>query len=453
MIPSRSRLAGWAFGQILSGAESTRIRGENIETAGSGIQRRCEELPTLNAWEGRSHSAAVGAFGRANGRAVVVGNLADGLASAMTEGYWSLSAAKRKLTSQTDAIEEGPFSVHDKWVVTIKPAEMTQEQANALMARRDALQAELNPLVTEMGNADLTTAQTLLNAAVTEGFTMERSTWTAQIVDTLNGLAPPTDDVPNPMTWVGLRTQRAIADADAAVTIASTETGVNGKGEPTKTVYMQDGSKRVFTETSFGPHYDRTAVTRQEDFDPSGQLVSTTETSPWGDDGAMQTTIRFAKDQTLISIITSPDGRSTATVYPEGKSDRAIPADSQLLSHPALTSMGGVMSGVETHAARVLEKPLPTLTTNTYQNLHAGMKFGGLALASGIALYDVATADNPQDKCRAAIAGAASVAGGWGAGALMASSGVGAVATGAVAAGGSWVFGWIGSEVGKAVCY
>ena len=330
---------------------------------------------------------------------------------------------------------------------------MTPERAKALIARRDVLQAELNPLVTEMGNADRAAAQALVNAAAAEGFTMERSTWTAQIVDAVNGLAPPTDDVPNPMTWVGLRTQRAIADADAAVTIASTETGVNSKGESTKTVYMQDGSKRVFTETSFGPHYDRTPLTRQEDFDPSGQLVATTETSPWGDDGAIQTTIQFAKDQTLISIITSPDGRSTATVYPEGKSDRAVPADSQLLSHPALTSMGGVMSGVETHAARVLEKPLPTLTTNTYQNLHAGMKFGGLVLASGIALYDVASADNPQDKCRAAIAGAASVAGGWGAGAAAVSSGAAAPLAGVSAAFGSWVFGWIGSEVGKAVCY
>ena len=107
MIPSRSRLAGWAFDQILSGAESIRIRGENIENAGSGIQRRCEELPTLNAWEGRSHAAAVGAFGRANSRAVVVGNLADGFSGAMTEGYWSLSAAKRKLTGQTMRSKRG----------------------------------------------------------------------------------------------------------------------------------------------------------------------------------------------------------------------------------------------------------------------------------------------------------------------------------------------------------
>ncbi|NDZ92842.1 hypothetical protein G3I13_19840 [Streptomyces sp. SID6673] len=49
-----------------------------------------------------------------------------------------------------------------------------------------------------------------------------------------------------------------------------------------------------------------------------------------------------------------------------------------------------------------------------------------------------------------------SVPGGWGGGALGAAvpiPGVNVVAAGVLGAGGAWALGWVGSEIGKAVCY
>lgn len=453
MIPSRSRLNGWNFDGILSGATTVKNRGEAVETAASQINTRCAQLPALRGWDGTAHTAASQAYERAKRKSIVVGDLADGLSAAMTQGYWNLTTAKKNIVDKAAEIESGNFNVGDSWVVTIKPIEMTVGEARAALERRNQLQVELNLMVVAMGAADDSTSNALLAAAKAQGFVMEQPDFAQMMIATLNGLVKPDDDVPNPLTFIGARDQRAIADADAALTVASEESGTNADGEPTKTVHMQDGSTKVFTETETA---GGKPMTSEQDYDPTGKLVVTTNTFPWGESGATMTSIRYAQDQTLVELVTYPNGQTSGTIYPQGKADQAIPADSQFFSHPALTSLGGVLSATETYGDDALAKSLPTLTKNSFENLHAGAKYGGLGLATGIALYDVATADSPGDKCRAAISGAMSVAGGWGGGALGAAvpvPGLDVVTAGAGGAGGSWLFGWVGSEIGKAVCY
>lgn len=451
MIPSRSRLEGWTFDSLLSGAAVVESKGTAIESAGSGIETRCNDLPAVKAWDGDAHASASRAYGRAKSKAVVVGELAEGLGSALTQGYWSMTSAKSKAMGKVAEIEADSFLVGDHWVVTIKPIELTPEEARKLVDRRIQLQGELNPLVSAVGAADRAVADSVQTAATAQGFTAGKPS----VAEMLMGGAPPSDELPDPMLMQGMMYQRAIADADAAVTVASKQPGMNDKGEPTTAVHMQDGSKKVFTEsTTYGGSWRERPMTVEETFDPDGALVSTT-TSFEQDNGTTVTGIKYA-DQTFVQIFSHPNGYRSATVYPPGGDPQEIPADSEFFTHPALTTAGGIISGTEASTGNALQKSLPTLTKNTVEDLHYGAKYGGLALASGVALYDVVTADSGGDACRAAIAGLGSVAGGWGAGAAGAAipiPGVNVVAAGVLGAGGAWALGWVGSEIGKAVCY
>ncbi|GAA1481178.1 hypothetical protein GCM10009624_16180 [Gordonia sinesedis] len=58
MIPSRSRVTQWRFDALSDEADSIRMRGDTIETAGTRISARCSEMPALRAWQGLGHSAA-----------------------------------------------------------------------------------------------------------------------------------------------------------------------------------------------------------------------------------------------------------------------------------------------------------------------------------------------------------------------------------------------------------
>ncbi|WP_239582116.1 hypothetical protein [Gordonia rubripertincta] len=129
---------------------------------------------------------------------------------------------------------------------------------------------------------------------------------------------------------------------------------------------------------------------------------------------------------------------------------------SAFFSHPALTTVGGGLAGAEQISDNALKKELPTLTKNEFQNLKAGTKFGGYGLGIGIALYDVATAGEPEEKCQAAISGLASAVGGTAlgaAGGLVPIPVVDVAAAGAGTVAGAWLFGFLGSELGRAVCY
>ncbi|MCR5979786.1 hypothetical protein GDN83_18930 [Gordonia jinghuaiqii] len=386
--------------------------GPAIETAGVGVARRCEQLPALKAWDGLGHTAANEAFGRAKDNAVVIGDLAEGMSSTLTQGYWTLTTAKSNLMGKVGAIESESFLVHDSWAITIKPVEMTQEEADELIRRRDELQVELNPFVTAMGAADDSVARTVTAAAEAAGYVPP----VLGAPQLLAGLGPPKDDVPDPSTPLGLLHQRSISEADAAVTVASRAEGVNAKGEPTVNLLMQDGSKKVITESSTyaGSYYEREMMV-EEVFDPTGKLVSTTRAYEL-DLGNKVTSITYA-DQTRLEVVTGADGYRRATVYPQGKAPVEIPPDSPFFTHPVLTSAGGLIAGVEAQSGNMLQKSVPTLTNSTLDDVRYGTKYGGLALAAGVALYDVVAADGGDARCQAAVAGLGSVLGGAGGGA------------------------------------
>ncbi|MGC4933345.1 hypothetical protein ACLQ3C_06650 [Gordonia sp. DT30] len=420
-------------------------------------------MTALGNWDGVAHDAAVLAFERAKKSSIAAATLADDLSTAMTNGFWALSSAKQLLMSKAEEIESGSFNVLDSWVVTIKPQELDADGARDLVAERVQKQIEINQFVITMGQADYSTAAGITAAARSAGADVN----SGQLVPTLAGLLSgrggmPEDDVPNPADPMGLRKQLAIAAADAASTVARESTGTNAKGEPTKTLYMQDGSKKVYTETkrlNYGRNYP---VLREEIFDPAGTLVTRTETTAWGKDpnGDKITTTYLAGTGNKVVTWTKPDGTviKTELYDPSGRPlAKADVPDGSFFTHPAATLAGGALTAGDSYFNGAADKTPAALTKSYFQNAGAGARLGGVGLATGMAIYDVITADSPRDKCIAAWSGAAGTVGGVATGALIAPPGAvtgpvdAALVTGG-AAFGSWVFGWMGKEIGEAVC-
>ncbi|GAA10536.1 hypothetical protein GOALK_002_00010 [Gordonia alkanivorans NBRC 16433] len=366
----------------------------------------------------------------------------------MTQGYWTLTSAEDKLMGKVAEVEGSKlFLVHDHWAITLRPMPMTRVRAKELFAERDNLQEQLNPLVTAMGQADDSVSESLQSAAHSAGFEMRSSS----IPQVAPWLMEPEDDVPDPATLPGKLYQRSVSEADASVTVAETTTGVDSDGQEFTTLIMQDGSRVVRTEIG----QSRGVLWTEERYDPRGELVWSTSATDWLNGRTMVST-RYA-DKTLVSVLYGEDGRAiSGEVLANGVSEEAQPLDSSFFSHPALTTVGGVLAGADEHSDNALKKELPTLSKNQFQNIKAGAKFGGYGLGVGLALYDVATVDEPDQKCQAAISGLASAVGGTALGAAggmvpipvvdVAAAGLGTVA-------GSWLFGFLGSELGRAVCY
>ncbi|WP_206615788.1 hypothetical protein [Rhodococcus xishaensis] len=448
MIPSRSRLSSWSFESLSVNAAVLRERARRAEDAAVSVAARCDDLPEMRAWDGVAQAAAADAFGRAKRRAADLADLGEGLARALEQGFYTLTAAKNSLFERVTELEGGPFVVSDRWVVTLKPVEMSAEEAAELIEQRDAQQLDLNPLMYAVGRADDELSDALHAVAATYGL-VERQPGPIETLWDVG--AEPVSDVPMTAGMPLLDYQVQERDLDAAVTVARTEVSVNDQGENTKTVFMQDGSSKVFTESStFAGSWKERPMLVQEDFDPDGNRLATTNTFET-DSGQKITEITY-EDRTLVETTEYPDGTTRTMIYPQGKMPQEIPPDSEFFTHPALTTAGGVLAGVETHTSNAIKGAMPGVVSETVENLHYGAKYGGPALAVGAALWDFYMADSDEARCQAAITGAAGTAGGWasavGLGALAGP--VGAAAGGAA---GAWVFGWIGSELGKAVCY
>jgi len=450
MIPSRTRLSSWTFDALSAGAQALRERGTGLEDAAVSIEARCNDLPEIRAWDGVAQVAAADAFGRAKRKAADVHDLTSALGAAMEQGFYGLSAAKNALLGRVADLEAGPFEVSDRWVVTLKPIEMSAELAAELIAQRNAHQTDLNPLMFAMGRADDELSDALRAAASKYG--LAESDPTSSPFPGFAALsAPPASDVPMTAGLPLLDYQQQERDMDAAITVARTESSVGAHGEKTTTAFMQDGSRKVFTESStFAGSWQERPMMIQEDFDPDGTRVATTRTYET-DSGSKVTSITY-EDRTRVESTEYPNGEVRTRIYPEGKEPREIPPDGEFFTHPALTSAGGVLSAVETQSGSVMKNAIPHVVSDAVENLHYGAKYGGPALAVGTALWDVYAADSPEAKCQAAIAGAAGTAGGWAGGAGLGAL-FGPVGAGIGGVGGSWVFGWVGSELGKAVCY
>ena len=451
MIPTRSRLEGWIFDPILAAAYAIKTRGAAIEAAGSGIDARCRELPALSGWDGTAHQAAENAFGRAKSAAISIGDFADGLSGAMTQGYWDLSAAKSKLIQMVSEIEGEPFLVHDQWAITLRPGEMTVERVEELMKRRDSLQGLLNPMVSAMGSADSSAAETLTGAAKTFGFDVPKGSL-------LNPWSiPPADEIPDPTTLIGKSHQMSIAAADAALSVRETQVGTNSEGEPTKTLIMQDGSKVVLTDTSTY----RGQSSREDHYAPDGKLEWYTTVRPWGDTGKTSVWTRYMDSGTVVHTLIDSAGVPNTSVHVPGKPTVSLGA--RIFSGSTMSQFGGALRDPATGAALaaiefaagdddITRYGPKSITPAHWDNVKAGAKFGGIGLATGFALYDVATAE-PEDRCESSVVGAFSVAGGIAGGvggsvlpgANLVSAGLGAYA-------GTWFFEEVGKKVSDWVC-
>ena len=210
---------------------------------------------------------------------------------------------------------------------------------------------------------------------------------------------------------------------------------------------MQDGSWKVLTDER-----EPYRTLREDVFDPAGNKVSSSETFTWEEGGAPITRIYYA-DGTFVRIAGSVDGSPGVLIQPPGQDPFEIPPDSEFFSHPAETIVGGGLAATETAAAQRLLGPAIAAphTDELLRIINSGAKYTGPALAVAVALGDVMGAENASERCRASISGTPSVLGGIGSGAFAAPAGP--IAAGLASALGSWTFGWVGSEIGRIVCY
>jgi hypothetical protein len=169
-------------------------------------------------------------------------------------------------------------------------------------------------------------------------------------------------------------------------------------------------------------------------------------------DGTKFTSIKFA-DGTEVTMTRTPDGKCTGGVTaPDGR--HGVLPD-EFFSHPALTTVGGALTGLEEQAKR----GIPMLSPQSVENLGKVGKYGGPTLGVATALYDTVTAKTFQDACVAAISGGAGVAGGYASGTLAAgvATGLGIPEFAPLAAAGGdmlggWTFGYVGGIIGNIVC-
>lgn len=99
------------------------------------------------------------------------------------------------------------------------------------------------------------------------------------------------------------------------------------------------------------------------------------------------------------------DGKCTGGVIaPDGRPG-VLP--DEFFSHPALTTVGGALTGLEEQAKR----GIPMLTPASVDNLGKIGKYGGPTLGIATALYDTVTAKTFHDGCVAAYSGATGLVG------------------------------------------
>ena len=114
---------------------------------------------------------------------------------------------------------------------------------------------------------------------------------------------------------------------------------------------------------------------------------------------------KFA-DGTEITMTRTPDGRCTGGVIAADGRHGVLP--DEFFTHPALTTVGGALTGLEEQAKR----GIPMLSPGSVDKLGSVAKYGGPTLGVETALYDAVTAKTFQDACVAAISGSAAVGGG-----------------------------------------
>lgn len=450
MLPSRSRLTSWNPDSLSSGAKAIGDAGESIFNDVRQLDDGISRLPESRGWSGNAHAAANDMFDRAVKRSSGFLDYTRAVAKALNDGGARIGKARADLLREADAIDKTELSVNDQWVVLVKPAAMTAEHAADLQKQAVAAQAEINPLLHAVGEADDETTRNLLVARAGPGADFQ--------VHPMGPPGPippvPGDEVPDPNTDAGRQLQDMERDQDLSTTVReTTETTDERTGNHIKTLYMLDGSKQVITTEGGWPpsaHVLPEGSIQVQEYDKAGNYVSDSLTTT-SEDGTQTTNIWWTNGTSVVMTRTA-DGKCTGAVTaPDGKGGvRHGVLPDEFFSDPIPTLAGGAMSGLEKQA----ERGIPGLSAEALENVGAGAKFGGPALGVATALYNVATAETAHDACVAAWSGGAGVAGG-----IAADVALGVVAPEAgpfLATGvnvmGSWSFGYLGGIVGNLVC-
>jgi|GEM_PF-871003 len=456
MLPSRSRLQSWNPDSLSPAAKAIGDGGQSVYNAVSGLEDKIDRMPEAGAWEGKSHTAATGMFGRATHQASQFEHYVDAEAAALNKGESTIGAARHWLLRHADDIDAGELHVTDAWVVLIKPARMSAQKAAQLQQEAEKEQAEINRLLLAVGDADDATAAAMFAAGKDAGFTLPGPSDMSSLFP--QGPSRPADEVPNPRTMQGLAQQGTIRGEDMAVTVRESSEKTTEDGQHITTLMMQDGSKHVITNWgSFTPkvgdaYYDKT-----------GKLVSDT-TSFTDLDGVKKTLISWG-DQTTFAISETPDGTRTAGwILPDGRHG-VLPPDNPLLTGRVPEVLGGALTAVDAHVER--GGRIPMLTPESVKNVGAAARYAGPALGITATMYDALAAETAHDACVAGVSGVFGVAGDYAGGKagfeLGAAAGAAVPIPGAEVVtiplgaavgglGGGKGLSWIGSKVGEAFC-
>lgn len=386
-------------------------------------------------------------FRRATNKTSQFTHYTEGVATALKTGSGSIGAARTSLLTHAQELDRGELSVSDMWVVLIKPARVSAEKAASLQAQAKAEQAEINRLLVAVGDADNGTAAKVQAAAKDFGFTLP-APGDPRSLDPNSGLARPADDVPNPMSLEGLIQQGIVRDNDMAQTVRESREWTTEDGQVRKTLLMMDGSRHEIYEWN-----EMLPCVEDTYYDKNGKEVSSTFSQDKTNyDGTKFTSIKFA-DGTEVTMTRTADGKCTGGVTAADGRHGVLP--DEFFSHPALTTVGGALTGLEEQAKR----GIPMLTAQSVENLGKIGKYGGPTLGVATALYDTVTAKTYQDACVAAISGGSGIAGGYATGTLLAAAaaaGANPELAPAFAAGGDmlggWTFGYVGGIIGNIVC-
>ncbi len=406
-----------------------------------------DRMPAAEAWDGISHKAAAAMFRRATDKASTFKHYTEAVAGALSAGAGTIGSARTALLHHADEIDRGELSVNDMWVVLIKPARVSAEKAASLQARAKAEQVEINRLLSALGEADASAAEHVQPAPQTFGFAMPGPDDLRRL-DPTSGFVAPSDEVPNPMTLNGLIQQNVLRDNDMARTVREAEEWETEDGQYRRTLTMMDGSRHEIYEWN-----DMLPCVEDDYYDKDGKQISSTFSQDKTSYDGTQFTSRQFPDGTEVTMTRTAEGKTTGGVTTGDGRHGVLP--DEFFTHPALTLVGGSLTGLEKQA----DRGIPMLTAQSVGNLGKAGKYGGPTLGVATALYDTVTAKTFQDACVAAISGGAGIAGsqvGSGAGVAIVTAldnpelaplaaGLGDVAVG-------WTFGYVGGIIGNIVC-
>lgn len=442
MLPTRSRLRSWSPDSLTVAAASLRASGtefyETVRELHDGIDRMDE----AETWQGSAHTAAAAMFGRATDRASAFKDYTERAAATLQRGGSLISNYRTQVQSKADEIDAGPLNVSDQWVVFIDPAGMSAERAAELEAQANAVQAELNPLLTALDEADSTASTSLLATQATEGISPD-----LPVKPPIPLTRPPGDEVPSPDTEEGRQFQEIARSQDMATTVRDITDIEDRDGNRVTTYTMMDGSTQVATEFIDqglpSQQVYPAGTTRVLHSDKNGNWISETMTTPL-EDGGIKTNVSWADGTTITMTETAAGVRTGSCITADGR-ESVLP--DEFFTDPLPTLAAGALSGLESKAGQ----GIPALTSAELDKVKTGAKWGGPAIGLATMAYNMVSAETLHDACVAGVSGTFGTVG------SIATAGVGGAAFGPVGAfvgslGGSWAFGYVGSVVGEVLC-